>query len=170
MNQNDTYHLEARCFFATCAQLPALHHWLTTHWPEKMWNWDENTLVLNQELGWEYFCAQGGIGMNTFLLHEEYVWELEVELGCRASAIIYRKTRVYGDYPLIIAINVSPRQLTLQPIATPNENTYVHNEDWGWIFLWELIWNTCVTTWDPLSKGSCTGQDLMCKSSPAFNI
>ena len=38
-------------------------------------------------------------------------------LGCRASAIIYQNTRVYGNYQLIIAIN---RQLTLQPNATPN--------------------------------------------------
>ena len=29
---------------------------------------------------------------------------VEVALGCRASAIIYQNTRVYGDYQLIIAI------------------------------------------------------------------
>ena len=43
-----------------------------------------------------------------------------VALGCRASAIIYQNTRVYGDYQLIIAINASTRQLTVQPNATPN--------------------------------------------------
>ena len=43
-------------------------------------------------------------------------------LGCRASAIIYRKTRVYGDYQWIIAINSSARPLTLQPNATPSLN------------------------------------------------
>ena len=46
-----------------------------------------------------------------------------LELGCWASAIIYRKTRVYGDYQWIIAINASTRPLTLRPIATPS--TYV---------------------------------------------
>ena len=45
-------------------------------------------------------------------------FQLEVALGCRASAIIYRNTRVYGDYQLVIAINASTRQLTVQPIAT----------------------------------------------------
>ena len=40
-------------------------------------------------------------------------------LGCRASAIIYQNTRVYSDYQLIIAINASARQLTVQPNATP---------------------------------------------------
>ena len=44
---------------------------------------------------------------------------VEVVLGCRASAIIYRKTQVYGDYQWIIAINASTRPLTLQPNATP---------------------------------------------------
>ena len=44
---------------------------------------------------------------------------LEVAVGCRASAIVYQNTRVYGDYPLIIAINASTRQLTVQPNATP---------------------------------------------------
>ena len=39
-------------------------------------------------------------------------------LGCRASAIIYQNTRVYGDYQLIIAINASTRQLTVEPNAT----------------------------------------------------
>ena len=38
---------------------------------------------------------------------------LEVALGCRASAIIYQNTRIYGDYQLIIAINASARQLTV---------------------------------------------------------
>ena len=46
------------------------------------------------------------------------VSELEVALGCRASAIIYQNTRVYGDYQLVIAINASARQLTVQPNAT----------------------------------------------------
>ena len=45
---------------------------------------------------------------------------LEVALGCRASAIIYQNTPVNGDYQLIIAINASARQLTVQPNATPN--------------------------------------------------
>ena len=45
---------------------------------------------------------------------------LEVALGCRASAISYKNTRVYGDYPLIIAINAGVRQLTVQPNATPS--------------------------------------------------
>ena len=48
---------------------------------------------------------------------------LWVALGCRASAIIYRKTRVYGDYQWIIAINASARPLTLQPNATPTADT-----------------------------------------------
>ena len=47
---------------------------------------------------------------------------LGVALGCRASAIIYRKTRVYGDYQWIIAINATTRQLTLQPIATSRDD------------------------------------------------
>ena len=47
---------------------------------------------------------------------------LGVALGCRASAIIYRKTQDYDDYPLIIAINTIARQLTLQPIATFNRD------------------------------------------------
>ena len=50
------------------------------------------------------------------------MFPLEVALGCRASAIIYRKTRVYGDYLLLIALNASTRQLTLQPNATPSSN------------------------------------------------
>ena len=45
---------------------------------------------------------------------------LGVALGCRANAIIYQNTRVYGDYQLIIAINASTRQLTVQPNATSN--------------------------------------------------
>ena len=44
---------------------------------------------------------------------------LEVALGYRASAIIYQNIRFYGDCPLIIAINASTRQLTVQPNATP---------------------------------------------------
>ena len=46
---------------------------------------------------------------------------LGVALGCRASAIIYQNTRVYGDYQLIIAMNASARQLTVQPNATSNK-------------------------------------------------
>ena len=53
-----------------------------------------------------------------------FIWFLEVALGCRASAIIYRKTRVYGDYQWIIAINASTRPLTLQPNATPSMYMY----------------------------------------------
>ena len=49
---------------------------------------------------------------------KQYGFIVEVALGCGASAIIYRKTRIYGDYQLKIGINVSTRQLTLQPIAT----------------------------------------------------
>ena len=52
---------------------------------------------------------------------------LEVALGCRASAIIYQNTRVYGDYQLIIAINASAWQLTVQPNATPRIHS--HNSD-----------------------------------------
>ena len=37
---------------------------------------------------------------------------VEVSHGCQASAIIYQNTRANGDYQLIIAINVSIRQLT----------------------------------------------------------
>ena len=44
-------------------------------------------------------------------------------LGCRASAIIYQNTRVYGNYQLIIAINASARQLTVQPNATSIHDT-----------------------------------------------
>ena len=55
---------------------------------------------------------------------------LGVALGCRASAIIYSKTRVYGDYQWIIAINASIRPLTLQPIATPN--LYAHRLSSFW--------------------------------------
>ena len=47
---------------------------------------------------------------------------LGVALGCRASAIIYQNTRVYGDYQLIIAINASTRQLNVEPNATSTEN------------------------------------------------
>ena len=57
--------------------------------------------------------------------HCWYCW-LEVALGCRASAIIYRKTRVYGDYQWIIAINASARPLTLQPNATPSIQSPSH--------------------------------------------
>ena len=46
------------------------------------------------------------------------VWILGVALGCRASPIIYQNTQVYGDCQLIIAINASIRQLTVQPNAT----------------------------------------------------
>ena len=51
---------------------------------------------------------------------------VEVVLGCRASAIIYRKTQVYGDYQWIISINASTRPLTLQPNATPSMYMYLH--------------------------------------------
>ena len=51
---------------------------------------------------------------------------LEVALGCRASAIIYQNTRVYGDYQLIIAINASTWQLTVQPNATSNIHIHTH--------------------------------------------
>ena len=40
------------------------------------------------------------------------------KVNCRVSAII-QSTRVYSDYQLIIAINASARQLTVQPNATP---------------------------------------------------
>ena len=50
-----------------------------------------------------------------------------VALGCRASAIIYQNTRVYGDYQLIIAINTSTRQLTVQPNATSNTYTFAND-------------------------------------------
>ena len=53
----------------------------------------------------------------------QLVWCLGVALGCRASAIIYQNTRVYGDYQLIIAINASTRQLTVQPNATSSWQT-----------------------------------------------
>ena len=52
-------------------------------------------------------------------------------LGCQASAIIYQNTRVYGDCQLIIAINASARQLTVQPNATPN--IYGKNEGWAYL-------------------------------------
>ena len=48
--------------------------------------------------------------------------QLEMALNCQASAIIYKNTWVYGDYQLIIAINASTRQLTVQPIATSSVN------------------------------------------------
>ena len=48
-----------------------------------------------------------------------------VALGCRASAIIYQNTRVYGDYQLIIAINASTRQLTVQLNATSRRDTEI---------------------------------------------
>ena len=54
------------------------------------------------------------------------MYVLEVALGCWASAIIYRKTRVYGDYQWIISINASTRPLTLQPNATPSMYMYLH--------------------------------------------
>ena len=47
---------------------------------------------------------------------------LEVALSCRVSAIIHKNARIYGDYQLIIAINASTRQLTVQPIATSSVN------------------------------------------------
>ena len=61
---------------------------------------------------------------------------LGVALGCRASAIIYRKTRVYGDYQWIIAINASIRPLTLQPIATPKPDTIMlhSSSSSGWLW------------------------------------
>ena len=49
----------------------------------------------------------------------ETIYILGVAPGCRASAIIYQNTRVYGNYPLKLAINASTRQLTVQPNATP---------------------------------------------------
>ena len=55
------------------------------------------------------------------------MFPLEVALGCRASAIIYRKIRVYGDYQWIIAINASARPLTLQPNPIPNDNDTFEN-------------------------------------------
>ena len=53
---------------------------------------------------------------------------LEVALGCWASAIIYKNTWVYGDYQLIIAINASTRQLTVQPSATSNAHISTKHE------------------------------------------
>ena len=44
----------------------------------------------------------------------------------QASAIIYRKTRVYGNYQWVIVINASIRSLTLQPNATPSDQSAVH--------------------------------------------
>ena len=38
----------------------------------------------------------------------------------------YRKTRLYGDYQLIITINASTRQLTVQPNATSNIHIHTH--------------------------------------------
>ena len=51
---------------------------------------------------------------------------LEVAPGCRASAIIYQNAQVYGDYQLIITINASTRQLTVQPNATSNIHIHTH--------------------------------------------
>ena len=64
-----------------------------------------------------FFCPGGLLLFKVYWMDREI---LEVALGCRASAIIYRKTRVYGDYQWIIAINASARPLTLQPNATPS--------------------------------------------------
>ena len=82
-------------------------------------------------------------------------WVLEVALGCWASAIIYRKTRVYGDYQWIIAINVNTRPLTLQPNATPNGYPL------GWGLLEQLqCWkNTKLTLREEL-EGFCKGGKL----------
>ena len=49
-------------------------------------------------------------------------------LGCRASAIIYQNTRVYGDYQLIIAINASTRQLTVEPNATSTNQAQIQKQ------------------------------------------
>ena len=62
---------------------------------------------------------------------------LGVALGCRASAIIYRKTRVYGDYQWIIAINASTRPLTLQPNATPRSQA---KAEFSWIVTVTVPW------------------------------
>ena len=56
---------------------------------------------------------------------------LEVALGCRASAIIYQNTPVNGDYQLIIAINASTRQLTMQPNATPSTHVQMVQNVFG---------------------------------------
>ena len=52
-------------------------------------------------------CGASADGNNSQFV----AYSVEVALGCRASAIIYKNTRVYGDYPLIIAINASTQQL-----------------------------------------------------------
>ena len=51
-----------------------------------------------------------------------------VALGCQASAIIYQNTRVYGDYQLIIAINASTRQLTVEPNATSTNQAQIQKQ------------------------------------------
>ena len=56
-------------------------------------------------------------------------WSPGVALGCRASAIIYQNTRVYGVYQLIIAINASTRQLVVEPNATSCDH---HRVDHLW--------------------------------------
>ena len=65
-------------------------------------------------------CSDGFLWIRRSINIVNFAYLLEVALGCRASAIIYRKTRVYGDYQWIIAINASARPLTLQPNATPS--------------------------------------------------
>ena len=79
--------------------------------------------------------SEGRKGLSTWSYQLGHC-SLGVALSCRASAIIYRKTRVYGDYQWIIAIKASTRPLTLQPIATPKPDTIMlhSSSSSGWLW------------------------------------
>ena len=88
-------------------------------------------------------------------------------LGCRASAIIYQNTRVYGDYQLIIAINASTRQLTVEPNATSSPHPMNHPRGGSGkpIFL-QIIWT--IMMGERVQKG-CTidvQKLLFCQGCP----
>ena len=103
------------------------------HWATRdLWLHDQNILLVQS---WSKFARGLTVaqiivmfsGITSMIKEGFFEWDprkIGVALGCRASAIIYRKTRVYGDYQWIIAINASARPLTLQPIATPRK--YLH--------------------------------------------
>ena len=99
-------------------------NWLISDWLNKK----NTTTVGKTRTGWE---GVKGLTWVTAVMGTRR-WRVGVALGCRASAIIYQNTRVYGNYQLIIAIKASTRQSTVQPNATSSdEGDGVMRVDWA---------------------------------------
>ena len=99
-------------------------------------NLDENTLVLNQELGWEYFCAQWGLGMNTFVLNWELIWNTCVKTWDTLKDCPHWKQTRAAVQVRIWCVNLQQQNLTHRVFAVHNLNIlwlgFNPFSRWGW--------------------------------------